>query len=138
MFQICKPLEAHIRPRWAKKTGYSQGELLPPYHLFLTLQMQPSQAHAPPSWFFLDKVTTRVRYYELEDGPRDLGYGFAAELEERLSMQSPVVLLHEAADLRGRTLYSVLDRVVDNAHPISLDLHLRTCAYDFTKALNHS
>ncbi len=87
--------------RWAKITGYSQGELLPPYHLFLTLQMQPSQAHAPSSWFFLDKATTRVRYYELEDGPHDLGYGFAAELEERLPMQPPVVLLHEAADLRG-------------------------------------
>ena len=114
----------------------NQGELLPPYPLFLTLQMQPSQAHAPPSWFFVDKVTTRVRYYELEDGPRDLGYGFAAELEERLSMQPPVVFLHEGADLRGRTLYSVLDRLVDNAHPISLDSYLRTCAYDLTKALN--
>jgi len=92
MYQICKPLEDQIRPRWGEITGDYQGELVPPYHLFLTLQMQPSQAHAPPSWFF--------------------------------------------ADLRGRTLYSVLDRLVDNAHPISLDSYLRTCAYDLTKALN--
>ncbi len=61
----------------------NQGELL-------TLQMQPSQAHTPPSWFFLDKVTTRVRYYELEDGPHDLGYGFAADLEEPLPISLPL------------------------------------------------
>jgi hypothetical protein len=85
---------------------------------------------------FLDKVSTRVHYYELKAGRGGRGCGFAPELEERLSMQPPVVLLHEAADLRGRTLYSVLERMVDNAHPITLDFHLRTCAYDFTKALN--